>query len=102
MMRVVTPASAAALRMRRTVSGGALGRATRTCSIVAVSHDLGQVARRADHLHAADRATLEPRVVVEEADGGQSEVGSVPDLAQEQRAGAARADDEHAPSLLAR
>ena len=39
---------------------------------------------------------LSARVVVEEADDGEAEVRAVLDLAQQQRAGAAGADDEHA------
>ncbi len=99
MMRVVTPASAAALRIRRTVAGGALGSATRTCSISSRATTRVEVAGAPDHLHAADGAALQGLVVVQEADGGEPELRPAHDLVEQERARAARAHDQHAGAL---
>ena len=99
MMRVVTPASAAAFRMRRTVDCGALGKATSTCSISSSATTRVRAVGVSDHLHAADGAALQASVVVEEADRREAELRPAHDLVKQQRAGAARAHDEHAGAL---
>ena len=64
--------------------------------------DPAELARRAEHAHAVDPQAALERVVVDEADGLEAELGVAQDLAQDEPAAVAGADDQQAARVLAR
>ena len=81
---------------------GADGIAIVTSSGSTSSRIAAEVARRAEHLDAVDAQPPLERVVVDEADGLEAELGVAQDLAQDEAPAVAGADDEQAARAGAR
>jgi hypothetical protein len=63
--------------------------------------DLRDVLRRAEHRQAADRRADLQRIVVEEADRVEREIGTIRDLARDHHTGLPGADEQHAIAMHA-
>ena len=81
---------------------GAEGIAIITSSGSASLDDPLQLVGRAQHAHAVDPHVAHRRVVVGETDRGRAELRVADDLAKQQAAAVARADDQHAARSLQR
>ena len=101
-VRTGTPRSRHALTTRARSVPGADGIAIRTSSGSTSSSMRGSSAVVPSTRHAVDPRALLARVVVDEADRAEAELGVAQDLAQQQAPAVAGADDQHRARVAAR